>query len=156
MIAKNIPYYLASLSTVLWVGGSWAVGYIAVPVLFRTLPDHQLAGLLAGKMFAWMGFAGMACAIYLLLYQYINFGQAVWKNQYFRIVTFMLVITLVIQFGIQPIMADLKAQAMPQDVMQSVYASKFKALHGFSSILYLLQSLLGLLIILKPLPRKNI
>jgi len=155
-MVKNIPYYLVSLSTVLWVGGSWAVGYLVVPVLFRILPDHQLAGLLAGKMFTWIGYVGIVSAIYLLIYQFTQFGRGVWKRQYFLMVASMLVILLVIQCGIQPIMTDLKTQAMPLDVMQSVLATKFKALHGLSSVLYLLQSLLGILIVLNPAPRKNI
>ena len=154
-MVRKIPYYLANFSTVLWVGGTWAVGYLAVPVLFRALPDHQLAGLLAGKMFSWIGYIGIVCAIYLLAFQFFQFGGEVWKRQYFLLVTSMLVITLVIQCGIQPIMADLKSQAMPLDVMQSTLASKFKALHGISSILYLLQSLMGLIIVINPVPEKK-
>ena len=156
MTVRKLPYYLAKLSTVLWVGGTWAVGYIVVPVLFRTLPDHQLAGVLAGKMFAWMGYVGILCAIYLLAYQFLQLGGTAWKSQYFHLVASMLLILLVILCGIQPIMADLKSQAMPLDVMQSTLATKFKALHGLSSILYLLQSLLGVAIVLNPVPIKKI
>ena len=155
MIVRKIPDYLANLSTALWVGGTWAVGYLAVPVLFRTLPDHQLAGLLAGKMFTWMGFVGITCATYLLIYQYLQFGLEVWKNKYVLVVASMLIILLVIQFAIQPIMADLKSQVKPQDVMQSPLAPKFKLLHGLSSILYLLQSLMGIVIVIKPVPVKK-
>ncbi len=156
MTVRKIPYFLANLSTVLWVGGTWAVGYLAVPVLFRTLPDHQLAGLLAGKMFEWMGCVGIVCAIYLLAYQYVQSGHEVWKSRYFLMVAFMLAILLVIQCGIQPVMADLKAQAIPLDVMQSPLAFKFKMLHGLSEILYLSQSLLGIVIVLGRVPTKNI
>jgi hypothetical protein len=155
VIVRKIPDYLANLSTVLWVGGTWAVGYISVPVLFRTLPDHQLAGLLAGNMFKWMGSVGIVCALYLLIYQYYQFGKEAWKRQYFLLVASMLIILLVIQCGIQPVMADLKSQAAPLDVMQSTLASKFKILHGISSILYLLQSLMGIAIVLNPVPTKN-
>jgi predicted neutral ceramidase superfamily lipid hydrolase len=155
-MVKQIPLYLASLCTMIWVGGTWAVGYLAVPVLFRTLADHQLAGLLAGKMFTLMGNIGIVCAIYLLAYQFLQFGGSAWKRQYFLLVASMLVILLVILCGIQPIMADLKIQAMPLDVMQSALASKFKVLHGVSSVLYLLQSLLGVVLALKTVPTKNI
>ncbi|NOX26610.1 MAG: DUF4149 domain-containing protein, partial [Gammaproteobacteria bacterium] len=35
----------------LWVGGTWTVGYIVAPVLFKFLEaDRQLAGALAGEM----------------------------------------------------------------------------------------------------------
>ena len=48
------------------------------------------------------------------------------------------------QFGIQPLMVQLKADAFPRDVMESVMRDRFVAWHGISSILYLVQSLLGL------------
>ena len=49
------------------------------------------------------------------------------------------------QFGIQPLMVQLKADAFPRDVMESVMRDRFVAwLPGVSSILYLVQSLLGL------------
>jgi len=34
---------------------------------------------------------------------------------------------------------DLKAQALPTDVMHSAFADRFRMLHGVSSILYLVQ-----------------
>ena len=40
-------------------------------------------------------------------------------------------------------MAQLKADALPRDVMESVMRDRFVAWHGISSILYLVQSLLG-------------
>jgi predicted neutral ceramidase superfamily lipid hydrolase len=150
VIARNIPYFLANLSRTLWVGGTWALGYLAVPVLFKTLPDRQLAGLLAGQMFTWMAYVGIGCAIYLLAYQIHQFGRLVWKQKSFLLIVSMLILLLVGQFAIQPIMVDLKAQALPLDVMQSALASQFKALHGVSSILYLVQSLLGVVLVINP------
>ncbi|HTN95328.1 MAG TPA: DUF4149 domain-containing protein, partial [Gallionella sp.] len=52
--------HLAVLLTTAWVGGLWAVGYLAVPVLFYAQPDRQLAGMLAGKMFSLVAYLGMA------------------------------------------------------------------------------------------------
>jgi uncharacterized membrane protein len=156
MIVRNIPNYLASMCAVLWVGGIWAVGYIAVPVLFKSLPDRQLAGLLAGKMFSWMAYVGIACAVYLLAYQIYQLGRVAWKQKAFLLAVAMLILVLVGQFGIQPVMADLKVQASPLDVMQSAMASQFKALHGLASILYLLQSLLGVGLVINLASKKNI
>jgi hypothetical protein len=59
----------------------------------------------------------------------------------------MLALTLAGHFGIQPILQGLKDQAMPQAVMQSVFADRFARWHGVSSILYLIQSALGLLLV---------
>ena len=43
---------LAGGLLVLWIGGMWAIGYVAAPVLFANLGDKQLAGMLAGRLFA--------------------------------------------------------------------------------------------------------
>jgi hypothetical protein len=148
MMLRKIPDYLASLCTVLWVGGIWAVGYLAVPVLFQSLTDRQLAGLLAGKMFSLMTYVGIGCAVYLLAHQIQRFGRNVWKHKTFMLIVFMLILLLAGQFLIQPVMVALKAQAFPLDVMQSALASQFKMMHGLANILYLIQSLLGLVLII--------
>ena len=140
---------IALLVTTAWVGGLWGIGYLAVPVLFQTLPDRMLAGLLAGKMFTLIAYLGIACACYLLAYQLNSSGKAAFEQTVFRVVVVMLLLVMVGQFGIQPIMADLKAQALPADVMHSAFADHFKMLHGISSTLYLLQSLLGGVLVLK-------
>jgi len=156
MIVRNIPHYFATLCMVFWVGGIWAVGYIAVPALFHSLPDRQQAGLLAGKMFTWMAYVGFSCAAYLLSYQIHQFGRMALKQKSFLLTAVMLVLLLIGQLGIQPIMVELKAQAFPHDVMQSALASQFKVLHGLASILYLLQSLLGVALVISEAPKKNI
>ena len=146
---KNLSQYLASLLLTAWVGGLWAVGYLAVPVLFSAQPDRQLAGLLAGQMFALVGYLGMVCGTYLLIQRIGVSGRAALRQPLFIAVAVMLLLTLIIQFGIQPVMADLKAQAMPVEVMHSAFADRFKMLHGVSSILYLIQSLLGAFLVVK-------
>jgi hypothetical protein len=60
----------------------------------------------------------------------------------------MALMTIASQFGIQPLMAQLKADAMPREVMESVLRDRFAAWHGISSILYLVQSLLGLWLVI--------
>ncbi len=37
-----------------WVGGLWAIGYVAVPVLFNMISDRYLAGGIAGRLFSIM------------------------------------------------------------------------------------------------------
>lgn len=145
----KLPQYFASLLITAWAGGLWAIGYLAVPVLFYAQPDRQLAGMLAGQMFAWLNYLGMACGIYLLIQHLGMSGRAALRQSRFWIVAAMLLITLVLQFGIQPLMAGLKLQALPVDVMHSALAGRFKMLHGVSSMLYLIQSLLGIFLVIK-------
>lgn len=132
-----------------WVGSLWAIGYLAAPVLFYTLDDKQLAGLLAGRMFTWVAYLGMFCAFYLLIHRLARDGMPALKQVFFWVAVSMLLLTMAGQFGIQPILAQLKEQAGALDVMQSVFADRFRAWHGIASIGYLIESLLGVVLILK-------
>lgn len=140
---------LAILITTVWVGGMWTVGYIVAPVLFQSLQDKAFAGMLAGKLFAAMAYAGIVCATYLMLYLFKTRGMVVMRQPLFLITLVMLLLILLGQYGLQPILADLKTQALPQYVMDSVYADRFRFWHGAASILYLAQSLLGVALLLK-------
>jgi hypothetical protein len=145
---RRLADALFTLALTLWVGGLWAIGYLVAPTLFASLGDRQLAGALAGKLFALIGWVGMACAAYMLIFLIVRLGGTVFKRALFWLLVVMLVLTLVSQFGLQPLIAELKAQAMPREVMESVLRDRFATWHGISSILYLVQSVLGLLLAL--------
>ncbi|MGA8865203.1 MAG: DUF4149 domain-containing protein [Gallionella sp.] len=144
---KNISGILASLLVTAWVGALWAVGYLAVPVLFYAQPDRQLAGMLAGQMFSLVAYLGMVCGTYLLIHCVSLAGRETFRDVLFWTVAAMLLLTLAIQCGFQPLMTSLKLQALPLDVMHSTFAGRFKMLHGVSSIFYLIQSLLGMFLV---------
>ena len=146
---KNLSQHLATLAITAWVGGLWVIGYLAVPVLFYTQPDRELAGELAGEMFIRLGYLGIVCGMYLLIQHAGMHGRAVLRQRLFWVVAVMLLFTLVLQFCIQPVMADLKEQALPLDVMHSEMAGRFKMLHGVSSVIYLMESLLGAFLVIK-------
>ena len=141
---QNLQHLDAVLLT-LWVGSLWSIGYLAVPILFQAQPDKQMAGMLAGEMFRVQSLAGIVCGLYLLGRSGLMAGKAAMRQPFFLTIALMLALTLLITFGIQPLMAQLKAQALPLEVMQSALANKFALWHGISSILYLLESLLGAL-----------
>ena len=145
---RNLPRHLAALSVTLWVGGMWMLGYVVVPVLFKTLPDRMLAGMIAGQLFTLLAYIGVACALYLLLYQLQQSGRAALRRTAFRITAAMLLLVLIGQFVLQPILADLKVQALPLDVMNSALATQFKTWHAVSGVIYLVQSLLGIALVL--------
>lgn len=145
---RNLPLHLATLCITLWVGGMWMLGYVVVPALFKILPDRQLAGMVAGQLFTLLAYIGIASALYLLGYQLQQLGRAALHRTPFRLVVAMLVLVLVGQFVLQPLLADLKVQALPPDVMNSALAAQFMTWHGVSSVLYLIQSLLGAALVL--------
>ncbi len=144
---KHLPDLLAAWAVVFWVGGLWAVGYLVAPTLFYTLDDRMLAGMLAGKMFTVMAWVGMGCAAWLLLFRLMRFGMAAFRQAFFWIVVLMLLLTMAGHFGIQPILVQIKAAAMPKDVMESMLRDRFQTWHGISSVVYLIESLLGLALV---------
>jgi hypothetical protein len=105
--------------------------------------------MLAGQMFALVGYLGMVCGIYLLMHHINVSGRESLRQALFWIVAAMLLLALVLQFGIQPIMTDLKVQSLPLDVMHSTFADRFKMLHRISGTIYLIQSLLGAFLVIK-------
>jgi hypothetical protein len=135
---------LYAVTLTLWVGGLWAIGYLVAPTLFATLVDRQLAGMLAGKLFVLIGWVGVVCASYLLVFMLSRLGRAALKRGIFWLVFLMLLMTVISLFGIQPLLAQMKAEALPREVMESVLRDRFATWHGISSILYLMQSLIGL------------
>jgi MFS family permease len=138
---------LYGIAIALWVGGLWAIGYLAAPVLFAELPDRMLAGRLAGTMFQWLAWVGFACGAYLLVFLAVRHGWRVLRAAPFWLVAAMLLLAAAGHFGIQPLMAQLKAEAWPRQVMESAVRDRFAAWHGVASIVHLVQSLLGLLLV---------
>ena len=146
---KNLADNLALIAITLWVGGMWAIGYMVAPALFSALPDRSLAGMLAGKMFTLIAYTGMVCGMYLILLRLFNAGIAALQQKIFWLVLFMLLLTIASHFGIQPVLSSLKAEAMPREVMESAFRNRFATWHGISSIVYLVESILGLLLVVQ-------
>lgn len=140
---NRLAEHLALVLITFWIGAMWAVGYIVAPTLFSALTDRGLAGNLAGRMFSVVAWIGMGCAAYLLLFLALRLGWQVFRSGLFWIVLVLLSCTLASQFGIQPLMAELKASAWPREVMDSLMRDRFATWHGVSSVLYLFQSVLG-------------
>ena len=141
---RNLSEACYSAAITLWVGGLWAIGYIAAPVLFSSMGDRQLAGMVAGKLFSLIGWVGLGSAAYLLIFLVARCRGQAFRRAVFWLVLLMALLAAVSQFWIQPLMAQLKADALPREVMESVLRDRFAAWHGVSSILYLMQSGLGL------------
>ncbi|HAF01483.1 MAG TPA: DUF4149 domain-containing protein [Methylophilaceae bacterium] len=132
----------------LWVGGLWMTGLSAY-ILFNTLQDRQLAGNIAGHLFTVLSYIGMVSAFYLLIQRLLEFGTNALKQQYFWAVLVMLLLVLAGHFGIQPLLAQMKTDALPNDVMHSVFANRFNTWHGVASIAYVIECLLGFVLVLK-------
>lgn len=144
---RRLADALCGIAIALWVGGLLAIGYLAAPVLFAELTDRMLAGRLAGVMFHWIAWIGFGCAAYLIGYMVWRQGWRALRSLPFWLVAAMSVLAAAGHFGIQPIMAELKLQAWPRDVMEGAIRDRFAAWHGVASVVYLIESLLGLLLV---------
>jgi len=147
MLAARLRAVLATL----WVGSLWTIGYIVAPTLFATLEDRSLAGTLAGRMFHIEAWVSIVCAVLLavLVARAGSAFDARQRRHILIVIGVMLLCTLVSHFGIQPYMAELRAAAGPGAGMTGEIQARFGRLHGVSSAIYMLQSVFGLVLVLK-------
>lgn len=146
---RRLADALMPIALTLWVGGLWSIGYLAVPTLFNTLPSREQAGAIAGALFAVSAWVGLGLGFFVLLVLLLRQGLAAWRGLPFWLVVLMLILTAVSLFGIQPLMAQMKLEALPLPVMESPLRERFATWHAISSSLYLLQSLLALGLLLR-------
>jgi MFS family permease len=141
---RSLASAFYSIAVAVWVGSLLAIGFIAAPVLFTQLADRSLAGSLAGAMFNIMAWVGLVCGTYLILFVMFAKGWRAIQSGVFWIVLLMLGLTIAGHFGVQPILAQLQADALPRRVMESAMRDRFTTWHGVSSALYVAQCLLGI------------
>ncbi|MGV7211385.1 DUF4149 domain-containing protein [Oxalobacteraceae bacterium A2-2] len=141
---------LRLLVAALWAGSLWTIGYLVAPTLFATLSDRVLAGTIAGSLFAvqaWLSL-GCAAALVVLVLQARDYDSQR-RRTLLWLVLAMALCTVVSHFGLQPQMAALREAAGPGGVMESAAKGRFGMLHGISSGIYLVQSLLAGWLLLK-------
>jgi len=148
---SSMPHRLFRLLTVVWVGSLLTIGYAVAPVLFTSL-DRVTAGAVAAQLFRIEGVIGVVCGVLLLALCNLlvrRGGDAYRRLRW--LIAGMLVCVLVGYFALQPFMNALRiaAQEAGTDVGHSVYASRFGMLHGVSSVFYLIESLLGIVLVWK-------
>ena len=134
--ASLIPALERILLT-LWVGSLWVTGFVVAPVLFAQLADRTLAGSTAGTLFTLTSYIGLVCGGVLLL---LNVALQKRMNWRALTITAMLLLIVIGQFVITPMVAELRLQGLTE-------SARFGQLHGVASVLFLLTSVLGLLLV---------
>lgn len=119
-------------------------GYVVTPVLFQVVEDRQLAGMIAGHLFTANSYIGIACGSLLLVGSLIKGAGNRLKDSRVWILLVMLAVILIGQFVFQPIMAELKTSGLSEG---SKEATEFSRLHGIASSLFLINSILGLVLV---------
>ncbi|MDR2881295.1 MAG: DUF4149 domain-containing protein [Azoarcus sp.] len=148
----SLPMRFATAATSLlvtaWVGGMWMIGYIVTPTLFAMLDDRILAGHIAGRLFSIIAWIGFGTAVWLLGFMAVRQGRAVLRSALFWVVVAMLV-CVTAGYVLQMEMAALKVEVGSMDVMESAQRGRFAMLHGVASGVYLVQSLLGVWVVVR-------
>jgi hypothetical protein len=117
--------------------------------LFATLPDRALAGSIAGSLFRVQAWVSVGCGLLLLLL-FLADRDFAKRRDCVVLVVLMLVCLSVGYFGLQPFMAALREAAVANGgVMTDAARARFGVFHGMASVIYLLQSGLGVLLVLR-------
>jgi hypothetical protein len=139
---------LFGLLTLVWVGSQLTIGYAVAPVLFASL-DRAAAGAVAAQLFRIEAVIGVLMGVLLLVLgnRLVRRGGTAYRRLRW-LVAGMLVCVLAGYFALEPFMNALRVAALNAgtDVGHSAYAGRFGLLHGVSSLLYLIESVLGLIL----------
>jgi hypothetical protein len=137
------------LLAALWAGSVWAVSYLAAPSAFAVLGSTQ-AGDVVSVMLTRSAWLAIALALLLaLLVARAPDLDARRRRWLFGLIVAMLACSLGVYLGLQPAMAAIRVAAGPAGVRASPQYGTFMALHGVSQVLYLLESVLGALLVVK-------
>jgi hypothetical protein len=134
----------------LWVGSLLSAGYLVAPAIFSTMTDRQAAGMVAGSIFRLEAYLSVIVCIGLMVLANLLVNRGL--NQ-FRIIRWLLLAMLLCSLAATlvfiPWMNALRDNALAEGmpVMLSPSATLFGRLHGASSILFLLQSIVGVYLV---------
>jgi len=137
------------LLAALWAGSVWAVSYLAAPSAFAVLDSTQ-AGSVVGVMLTRLAWLSLVCAPLLALVVLRSFELDAKRRRWlYWLIGGMLACSLAVYLGLQPMMAAIREAAGPAGVRASPQWGRFAALHGVSQLLYLVQSVLGAILVVK-------
>ena len=120
----------------LWAGALWTGGFVVAPMLFATLEDRQLAGMLAGELFTAIAWLSVACLLLLLVFEYSLHGRALLRRWSTALIVVALGLSLAGELGIRPLMAAVTSDS-----------ARFDLLHSLSTTLYLVSSAIALALV---------
>ncbi|MDO5687208.1 MAG: DUF4149 domain-containing protein [Neisseria sp.] len=118
-----------------WLGCLGCAGYLVAPVLFAHLPK-MTAGDLAGKLFHYVSYIGLAATVGLLLSGCLNERCGFIKSARGRWLLFAGALTLINEFLITPVIVALKTNT--HHWLPERFGDSFAAWHGVSQTVYLL------------------
>ena len=135
------------LVAALWAGSLWTIGYVVAPALF--LHDSTTAGAIVGVLLRAEMWVCIGCGVLLRFMVKFSPLDAERKRTLYYVIITMMICALVIYFGLQPVMAKLKEAAGAGGLAGTPQARQFGILHGVSQLVYLVESVLAGVLLVK-------
>jgi hypothetical protein len=108
------------------------------------------AGNIVGALLEKQAWIAIGCAVVLVLLVRLAADlDARRRRSLLVVIAAMLACALVIYLGLQPVMARMREAAGPAGVRASSDWTMFAIMHGVSQLLYLIESVLGAVLVLK-------
>ena len=115
-------------------------GYVVAPVLFAKAGSVSTAGMLAGEIFhvANFGLMLLSAAVAMLWFSMRNGGFQIGRIRWLLLIA-LAVLIVGNEFAVSPILADLKAEIGPMDMVSrdDPLRQKFGMWHGVSAVIHL-------------------
>jgi hypothetical protein len=145
MLATRVRLLVAAL----WAGSLWTIGYVVAPTLFLSLHDNVLSGTIVGFLLRTEAWLSVACAVILYVMVRLSALEPARKRTLGIVIVAMLACALVIHVGLQPAMASLKEAAGAAGLKGTPHGKTFGMLHGVSQLVYLVESVLAGVLLVK-------
>lgn len=118
---------LAVTAAALWWGSLTAVGFLAVPLLFKNTASPAVAGMLAAKLFSAQSWVGLACGAVLLMGARRDDGtpQLDWAHGALPYVLLGMLFALLQEFAIAPRIVARQDLALWHTVGTALYAGQW-------------------------------
>jgi len=136
---RRLLDFCSTFLVTLWAGSLWTVCGIVAPQLFATLPERQLAGQMAARLFHIETWLGVVVAIALLAIFASRKAFAVSKA----------ILWLILLTAAAPLASELILGPMMSAAREAGDMARFGMLHGVSAVLFLIACLSALALVWK-------
>ncbi|SFZ78209.1 DUF4149 domain-containing protein [Chitinimonas taiwanensis] len=143
---QTFPNALRSILVVFWIGGLWIIGLLVGPLLFQQL-DNGLAFKMVAVMFRAMAWVGIVAGIYIFLHILWVEGLRAFQTLELWLILAMLALTLVNHFAVFPVISEVKPTM--HTAAEGVFGGGFQSWQTISSLIYLVQSVFGLIYVIR-------
>jgi hypothetical protein len=121
MLRQRLPLLAAAL----WWGSGAALGFVAVPLLFRYLPSPALAGQTAARLFTAQTWIALACGCALLFAARSAPAPTRWARGALGFVLAGMLLALLNEFGIAPRIVARQNLALWHSVGSAFYLAQW-------------------------------